>query len=180
MLSTRKENLPHSPLLVSSRRTGSEKFSNMPKVPQQSCGTLSKPLCVPRKSTREGEGGSACTRSPQAYRGAAGRRVVQAGGAAPGAVPPAAGGWGGYAVGFLGRVRWGSCPRRRVHPDVGWPFSSPRRSQGHGELRILAVPSLPAFLHPQHRFAVHQLPAPVSGVDPGWSSSWGWWLLCVQ
>lgn len=42
------------------------------------------------------------------------------------------------------------------------------------------MPSLPTFLHPQHPFTVHRLPAPVSGVDPAWSCSWGWWLLCAQ
>lgn len=48
--------------------------------------------------------------SPQAYRGADGRRVAQAGGAAPGAIPPAGGGWGGQAAEFLHRAEWGSWP----------------------------------------------------------------------
>lgn len=66
---------------------------------------------------------------------------------------------------------WAPGPEGGFILRLGSPFSSPPRSPGHRELRILAVPGLPTFLRPQHPCLVCRPPVPASCVVLAWSYS---------
>lgn len=140
--------MPHSPLLVFLRRTGSERFSNMPTIPEQSSGlpiSLSKPLLSLGRAPGEGREALHAHIRPRLTVG-----LMD-------------GGWPrleallrelSHLLEEAGVARQlDSCtgPSGALGPEGGFilrwagPFSSPQKNQGHQELRTLAVPSLPNF-----------------------------------